>query len=134
MTIPTAFNEWTQEMFHLPESFCRNIQVPDKVREVEELVTQDMDVSSAELYLQPGYMDVREIPQVVMDTVEQFRNSDIQPEIFNRLVQICQFTYPSPQPLVHAVLNLKNEEWSALFNKYPHEFLRALRESPVKSS
>lgn len=121
-------------MFHLPESFCRNIQVPDKVREVEELVTQDMDVSSAELYLQPGYMDVREIPQVVMDTVEQFRNSDIQPEIFNRLVQICQFTYPSPQPLVHAVLNLKNEEWSALFNKYPHEFLRALRESPVKSS
>ena len=50
-------------------------------------------------------------------------------DIYVRLVQVCQFVYPSPLPLVRAILDLYNEEWAKLFDQNPYAFLRAIRES-----
>ena len=55
----------------------------------------------------------------------------MKPDIYGRLVQVCQFSYPSPQPLVRAIVDLYNEEWAKVFDKNPYAFLKAIRESNV---
>ena len=70
------------------------------------------------------------IPTAVTQAVEQFQRL-LSEEIYGRLVQVCQFSYPSPVPLVRAILDLYNEEWVTLFDENPYAFLKAIRESKM---
>lgn len=125
-----AFGEWVHQQFNLSVSQCRNLHVLNEIEEVEELITEDNTVLSSELYLKPQYIEVRIIPQSVMNIVKEFQQL-IQPDIYGRLVQVCQFSYPSPLPLVRAILDLYNGHWARMFDENPYAFLKAIRESTV---
>ena len=62
--------------------------------------------------------------------MEQFQRL-LSEEIYGRLVQVCQFSYPSPVPLVRAIIDLYNEEWTTVFDENPYAFLKAIRESKM---
>lgn len=125
---PAAYERWVTERFRLSVSQCRNLHVLNDVEEVEELITEDFTVLSTMLYLKPRYIEVRAIPQGVSDVVTQFQRL-IKPDIYGRLVQVCQFSYPSPLPLVRAILDLYNSQWAQMFDQEPYAFLKAIRES-----
>lgn len=125
---PERYEQWVLQQFGLSVSFCRNIFIVNKVEEVEELITQDNEILSSEIYLKPKYIEVREIPPSVTAVVKEFQ-ALLDNDIYVRLVQVCQFVYPSPLPLVRAILDLYNEEWAKLFDQNPYAFLRAIRES-----
>lgn len=125
-----AFGQWVHEQFNLSVSQCRNLHILNEIEEVEELITEDFTVLSSELYLKPQYIEVRMIPQSVLNVVREFQQL-IQPDIYGRLVQVCQFSYPSPLPLVRAILDLYNGHWARLFDDNPYAFLKAIRESTV---
>ena len=125
-----AFGQWVREQFNLSVSQCRNLHILNEIEEVEELITEDFTVLSSELYLKPHYIEVRVIPQYVLNVVREFQQL-IQPDIYGRLVQVCQFSYPSPLPLVRAILDLYNGHWARMFDDNPYAFLKAIRESTV---
>lgn len=130
---PSELAKWTDLNFNLPKHFCRNIHVCHKVAEVEQLITQDSELYASEVYLRPQYLGSREIPPAVSEVVAQLQQR-MQPEVFVRLVQACQFSYPSPQPLVRAILDLYEEQWVKVFDEAPHAFLRVIRESSMYCS
>ena len=122
------YESWVKQQFGLNVSFCRNVRIVNELSEVEELITQDHTIVSSDMYLKPNYIEVREIPPSVQDVVKEFK-SMIERDIYVRLVQVCQFSYPSPLPLVRAILDLYSEEWANLFDSNPYAFLKAIRES-----
>ena len=48
---------------------------------------------------------------------------------FHRLVQISMIQYPSPDPVIRAVLKKCNEDWVVLFDKDPKAFYQVLQNS-----
>ena len=127
---PDGYATWVKEEFGLTASVCHNLHVPNMVEEVEEVITPEHVIVASEIYMRPQYMECREIPREVSDVVYQFQQL-MKPDIYGRLVQVCQFSYPSPQPLVRAIVDLYNEEWAKVFDKNPYAFLKATRESNV---
>lgn len=127
---PEAYAAWVRARFNLNVSVCRNIRVVNEVEEVEEVVTHNNDIVASEIYLRPKYIEVRSIPAAVTRAVEQFQRL-LSAEVYGRLVQVCQFSYPSPVPLVRAILDLYSAEWVTLFDENPYAFLKAIRESKM---
>ena len=127
---PERYENWVKRRFNLSVSLCRNIRVVNGVEEVEELITQNREIVASEIYLKPKYIEVLSIPRRVVEVVEQFQ-ALMKEDIYGRLVQVCQFSYPSPVPLVRAIIDLYNEEWTTVFDENPYAFLKAIRESKM---
>lgn len=125
---PDRYEQWVKQQFGLNASFCRNIHITNTLEEVEELITQDHTILLSEHHLKPNYIEVCEIPSSVSEVVHELKRL-LERDVYVRLVQVCQFSYPSPLPLVRAILDLYNEEWATLFDSNPYAFLRAIRES-----
>ena len=110
----------TEERLHASEK---------SVEEVEELITQNREIVASEIYLKPKYIEVLSIPRRVVEVVEQFQ-ALMKEDIYGRLVQVCQFSYPSPVPLVRAIIDLYNEEWTTVFDENPYACLLYTSPSP----
>ena len=123
-------SDWVHQDFGLSVSLCRNLHVLNEVEEVEEVITPDAQLVATEIYLKPLYIEVLSIPPCVSSVVKSLQDL-IQRDVYGRLIQVCQFVYPSPLPLVRAIIDLYNEEWANMFDKYPYEFLKAIRESEL---
>ena len=100
------------------------------VEEVEDVITPQNEIMASEIYLRPQYIECREIPREVSEVVYQFQQR-MKEDVYGRLVQVCQFSYPSPQPLVRAIVDLYSEEWAKVFDRNPFAFLKAIRESKM---
>ena len=48
-------------------------------------------------------------------------------EAFNRLVQVAAIRYPSPLPVIRAVVMEQNKDWGALFDQDPVGFITCLK-------
>lgn len=127
---PEKYEQWVKQQFGLNVSLCRNVHIVNTIDEVEQLITQDNAILSSDLYLNPKYDEVLKIDEDVIEVVKQFQ-SLLDADIYIRLVQVCQFAYPSPLPLVRAILDLYSEKWALLFDKHPYDFMKAIRESKV---
>ena len=128
MADPSFYEQWVGQQFHLPPFVCRNIHIVDTLEEIEDIITEQFMIVPSEIYLKPKYTDIREIPEKVKDIVHEFQMR-MEEDIYIRLVQVCQFSYPSPQPLVRAILDLYEESWAIEFDNNPFAFLKAIRES-----
>ena len=127
---PAGYASWVGREFGLNASVCHNLHVPNAVEEVEDMITPQNEIMASEIYLRPQYIECREIPREVSEVVYQFQQR-MKEDVYGRLVQVCQFSYPSPQPLVRAIVDLYSEEWAKVFDRNPFAFLKAIRESKM---
>lgn len=127
---PAGYASWVGSEFGLNASVCHNLHIPNAVEEVEDVITPQNEIMASEIYLRPQYIECREIPREVSEVVYQFQQR-MKEDVYGRLVQVCQFSYPSPQPLVRAIVDLYSEEWARVFDRNPFAFLKAIRESKM---
>ena len=125
---PAGYARWVGAEFGLNASVCHNLHIQNSVQEVEDVITPQNEIMASEIYLRPQYIECREIPREVSEVVYQFQQR-MKEDVYGRLVQVCQFSYPSPQPLVRAIVDLYSEEWAKVFDRNPFAFLKAIRES-----
>ena len=125
-----GYASWVSSEFGLNASVCHNLHIQNTVEEVEDVITPDNEIMASEIYLRPQYIECREIPREVSEVVYQFQQR-MKADVYGRLVQVCQFSYPSPQPLVRAIVDLYSEEWAKVFDRNPFAFLKAIRESKL---
>lgn len=52
-------------------------------------------------------------------------------EVFNRLVQVAAIRYPSPIPVIRAMVMEQNKDWGALFDQDPGGFMTCLKQATL---
>ena len=72
-----------------------------------------------------GYLVNHSSFSMIMTKLKEFYDLNT----FHRLVQISMIQYPSPDPVIRAVLKKCNEDWVVLFDKDPKAFYQVLQNS-----
>ena len=121
-------NEWLLREFGLTTAIFTEFS--SNPLENTPCVVTSTGIKTVESYLHPFKPTESHVLTSFEPIIKQLRNI-LKVEEYNRLVQITSISYPSPLPVIRAILKRCNEDWCVLFDKDPDGFCESIQHSSV---
>lgn len=121
-------NEWLLREFGLTTAIFTEFS--SNPLENTPCVVTPTGITTVESYLHPPKPTESHVLTSFEPIIKQLR-SILKVEEYNRLVQITSISYPSPLPVIRAILKRCNEDWCVLFDKDPDGFCESIQHSSV---
>lgn len=121
-------NEWLLREFGLTTAIFTEFS--SNPLENTPCVVTSTGITTVESYLHPSKPTESHVLTSFEPIIKQLR-SILKVEEYNRLVQITSISYPSPLPVIRAILKRCNEDWCVLFDKDPDGFCESIQHSSV---
>lgn len=121
-------NSWLEQ--ELGVSLSIRSELSDELLSNNLVVITENGILPVKKYLKPSKRSDSPSLSSFGSIVNQLR-SILKGEEFNRLIQITSISYPSPIPVIQAILKRYNKDWEVLFKEDPDGFCECIQKSGV---
>lgn len=123
------WREWLLAEFGVTEK-CFHAFSEKRLKSQECEVLTDEGVVSVKHYLRPATPGSTVFSNSSAAIVYQLQTL-LPREEYNRLAQVASIHYPSPMPIIRAVVTAQNKDWGALFDQDSTGFVSCLKRSTL---
>lgn len=121
-------NSWVEK--EIGVSLTIRTELSDKPLSNNLDVITEKGIVPVKKYLEPSKQSESLSLPSFGSIINQLR-SVLKGEEFNRLIQITSISYPSPIPVIGAILRRYNKDWEVLFKNDPDVFCECIQNSGV---